>query len=74
MIKDLPPPTEAEEYRNTAESCETWLLKRGSTGHATNSLIMPIISIGWPVLQSTDLKLRRNGLATGQFELTLMLG
>src|SRR5215831_2982224 len=58
MIKDLPPPTEAEEYRNTAEkSCETWLLMRGSAGHATNSSIMPIISIGWPLLPSTDLEL-----------------
>jgi len=39
MIKDLPPPAEAEEYR--------WLFKRSSEKPAANSLIVLKTSIGW---------------------------
>ena len=61
MIKDLPPPTEAEEYRNTVEILRDWLLKFGLAEHATNFSTMPIISIGWPSSSSSHLKLPLEG-------------
>jgi hypothetical protein len=43
--------------------CETWLLKRGSAEHATNSLIVPTILIGWLPSSNSHLKLPLEGFA-----------
>jgi hypothetical protein len=53
MIKDLSPPTEAEEYRNVAEILPTWRLKCGLAKSATKWSTLRIISIASLHLPST---------------------
>jgi hypothetical protein len=64
MIKDLF--RRPLRRRNTGiwlKFCETWLLKRGSAEHATNSLIVLTILIGWLPSSNSHLKLPLEGFA-----------
>ena len=57
MIKGLPPPTEVEEYRNTAEILRDLAAQTQFGKPAANSLTVPTISNDWQPSPTTNLKL-----------------
>ena len=62
FIKDLPPPTEAEEYRNTAEILRDLAAQVWFDIHTMRSSASPRTSICWPPI----LRVKSPGRSTGR--------
>jgi hypothetical protein len=78
MIKVLPPPSEAEEYRNTAEILRDLAAQTRFDKTRNELFILPTISIGWLPSPSINLKLGfkrfAHYLMMARLELALTVG